>query len=100
MGVLLALLPASWALQRVTISYVSPCSNPKVQVEAIEGGALQKLLVILATDQPLPAKKKASLLPTHAIPRLRAQFTAMVESSHQLMQMAVSSRGPSTAAAH
>ncbi|XP_031221209.1 nucleotide exchange factor SIL1 isoform X2 [Mastomys coucha] len=33
-------------------------SNPKVQVEAIEGGALQKLLVILATDQPLPAKKK------------------------------------------
>ncbi|XP_012996581.1 nucleotide exchange factor SIL1 isoform X3 [Cavia porcellus] len=33
-------------------------SNPKVQVEAIEGGALQKLLVILATDQPLTAKKK------------------------------------------
>ncbi|XP_047585730.1 nucleotide exchange factor SIL1 isoform X3 [Lutra lutra] len=33
-------------------------SNPKVQVEAIEGGALQKLLVILATEQPLPAKKK------------------------------------------
>ncbi|XP_034511977.1 nucleotide exchange factor SIL1 isoform X3 [Ailuropoda melanoleuca] len=32
--------------------------NPKVQVEAIEGGALQKLLVILATEQPLPAKKK------------------------------------------
>ncbi|XP_029797866.1 nucleotide exchange factor SIL1 isoform X2 [Suricata suricatta] len=36
-------------------------SNPKVQVEAIEGGALQKLLVILATDQPLPAKKKQFL---------------------------------------
>ncbi|XP_053140932.1 nucleotide exchange factor SIL1 isoform X2 [Hemicordylus capensis] len=34
-------------------------SNPKVQVAAIEGGALQKLLVILATDQPLPVKKKA-----------------------------------------
>ncbi|NXH17323.1 SIL1 factor, partial [Bucco capensis] len=34
-------------------------SNPKVQVEAIEGGALQKLLVILATEQPLPVKKKA-----------------------------------------
>ncbi|XP_066128712.1 nucleotide exchange factor SIL1 isoform X3 [Saccopteryx bilineata] len=33
-------------------------SNPKVQVEAIEGGALQKLLVILATEQPLAAKKK------------------------------------------
>ncbi|GAB5566755.1 nucleotide exchange factor SIL1 isoform X2 [Prionailurus iriomotensis] len=32
--------------------------NPKVQVEAIEGGALQKLLVILATEQPLTAKKK------------------------------------------
>ncbi|XP_047585732.1 nucleotide exchange factor SIL1 isoform X5 [Lutra lutra] len=35
-----------------------PRCNPKVQVEAIEGGALQKLLVILATEQPLPAKKK------------------------------------------
>ncbi|NXS97140.1 SIL1 factor, partial [Jacana jacana] len=34
-------------------------SNPKVQIEAIEGGALQKLLVILATDQPLAVKKKA-----------------------------------------
>ncbi|KAM5299089.1 nucleotide exchange factor SIL1 isoform 2-T2 [Ctenodactylus gundi] len=33
-------------------------SNPKVQVEAIEGGALQKLLVILATEQPLTTKKK------------------------------------------
>uniref|UniRef100_A0A5F8H9E0 Nucleotide exchange factor SIL1 n=1 Tax=Monodelphis domestica TaxID=13616 RepID=A0A5F8H9E0_MONDO len=33
-------------------------SNPKVQVEAIEGGALQKLLVILATDHPLAVKKK------------------------------------------
>ncbi|KAM9695642.1 nucleotide exchange factor SIL1 isoform 2-T2 [Trichechus inunguis] len=32
--------------------------NPKVQVEAIEGGALQKLLVILATKQPLATKKK------------------------------------------
>ncbi|XP_021111559.1 nucleotide exchange factor SIL1 isoform X2 [Heterocephalus glaber] len=36
-------------------------SNPKVQVEAIEGGALQKLLVILATEQPLTAKKKQFL---------------------------------------
>ncbi|XP_032483490.1 nucleotide exchange factor SIL1 isoform X4 [Phocoena sinus] len=33
-------------------------SNPKVQVEAIEGGALQKLLVVLATEQSLTAKKK------------------------------------------
>ncbi|EPY84444.1 hypothetical protein CB1_000475036 [Camelus ferus] len=37
---------------------MEPCGNPKVQVEAIEGGALQKLLVILATEQPLTAKKK------------------------------------------
>lgn len=34
-------------------------SNPKVQVEAIEGGALQKLLVIVATEQPQAVKKKA-----------------------------------------
>ncbi|XP_027712299.1 nucleotide exchange factor SIL1 [Vombatus ursinus] len=33
-------------------------SNPKVQVEAVEGGALQKLLVILATDHPVTVKKK------------------------------------------
>ncbi|XP_051486747.1 nucleotide exchange factor SIL1 isoform X2 [Apus apus] len=33
--------------------------NPRVQIEAIEGGALQKLLVILATEQPLAVKKKA-----------------------------------------
>ncbi|OWK11730.1 SIL1 [Cervus elaphus hippelaphus] len=38
---------------------VPPSCNPKVQVEAIEGGALQKLLVILATEQPLTTKKKA-----------------------------------------
>lgn len=36
------------------------CSNPKVQIEAIEGGALQKLLVILATEQPQAVKKKVS----------------------------------------
>ncbi|KAH0506140.1 Nucleotide exchange factor SIL1, partial [Microtus ochrogaster] len=44
-------------------------SNPKVQVEAIEGGALQKLLVILATEQPLTAKKKARpcLLPLPSV---------------------------------
>ncbi|OXB77406.1 UNVERIFIED_CONTAM: hypothetical protein H355_012113, partial [Colinus virginianus] len=33
--------------------------NPKVQIEAIEGGALQKLLVIVATEQPQAVKKKA-----------------------------------------
>ncbi|XP_067899361.1 nucleotide exchange factor SIL1 [Heterodontus francisci] len=33
--------------------------NPKVQIEAIEAGALQKLLVLLATDQPVAMKKKA-----------------------------------------
>ncbi|XP_070812228.1 nucleotide exchange factor SIL1 [Pituophis catenifer annectens] len=34
-------------------------SNPRVQVAAIQGGALQKLLVILATDQSSAVKKKA-----------------------------------------
>ncbi|XP_078406684.1 nucleotide exchange factor SIL1 [Cetorhinus maximus] len=33
--------------------------NPKVQIEAIEAGALQKLLILLATDQPVAIKKKA-----------------------------------------
>lgn len=34
-------------------------SNPSVQVEAIEGGALQKLLTLLATQRPITVKKKA-----------------------------------------
>nr|XP_056712398.1 nucleotide exchange factor SIL1 [Euleptes europaea] len=34
-------------------------SNPRVQVAALDGGALQKLLVVLATDQSLVVKKKA-----------------------------------------
>eukprot|EP00062_Callorhinchus_milii_P007108 gi/632948390/ref/XP_007889572.1/ PREDICTED: nucleotide exchange factor SIL1 isoform X2 [Callorhinchus milii] len=34
-------------------------SNPRVQVEAMEGGALQKLLVLMATDQTMRVKKKA-----------------------------------------
>lgn len=34
-------------------------SNPSVQVEAVEGGALQKLLAILATPHPISVKKKA-----------------------------------------
>ncbi|XP_030621768.1 nucleotide exchange factor SIL1 [Chanos chanos] len=33
-------------------------SNPTVQVEAVEGGALQKLLTLLATPRPLGVKKK------------------------------------------
>ncbi|KAF3837746.1 hypothetical protein F7725_009514 [Dissostichus mawsoni] len=33
-------------------------SNPEVQVKAMEGGALQTLLTMLATDQPLWVKKK------------------------------------------
>ncbi|XP_018589357.2 nucleotide exchange factor SIL1 [Scleropages formosus] len=32
--------------------------NPRVQVEAVEGGALQKLITLLATDRPLSVKKK------------------------------------------
>lgn len=34
-------------------------SNPRVQVAAVDGGALQKLLVVLATDPSLAVKKKA-----------------------------------------
>ncbi|MFT7810172.1 nucleotide exchange factor SIL1 [Arapaima gigas] len=33
-------------------------SNPRVQVEAVEGGVLQKLITLLATDRPLSVKKK------------------------------------------
>ncbi|KAK9963223.1 hypothetical protein ABG768_006425 [Culter alburnus] len=33
-------------------------SNPSVQVEAVEGGALQKLLTLLATQRPMAVKKK------------------------------------------
>ncbi len=33
-------------------------SNPSVQVEAMEGGALQKLLTLLATQRPITVKKK------------------------------------------
>lgn len=49
--------PASEEAQSHALLCFFP-SNPKVQVEAVEGGALQKLLVILATEQPLTAKKK------------------------------------------
>uniref|UniRef100_W5K495 Nucleotide exchange factor SIL1 n=1 Tax=Astyanax mexicanus TaxID=7994 RepID=W5K495_ASTMX len=34
-------------------------SNPSVQVEALEGGALQKLLTLLTAPHPVPVKKKA-----------------------------------------
>ncbi|XP_052005768.1 nucleotide exchange factor SIL1 isoform X2 [Xyrauchen texanus] len=33
-------------------------SNPSVQVEAVEGGGLQKLLTLLATQRPMAVKKK------------------------------------------
>ncbi|XP_078267369.1 nucleotide exchange factor SIL1 [Rhinoraja longicauda] len=33
--------------------------NPQVQIAAMEAGALQKLLVLLATDHPVAVKKKA-----------------------------------------
>ncbi|KAJ8281753.1 hypothetical protein COCON_G00042720 [Conger conger] len=33
-------------------------SNPHVQVEAVEGGALQQLLTLLATERPMGVKKK------------------------------------------
>lgn len=32
--------------------------NPQVQIAAMEAGALQKLLVLLATDHPVAIKKK------------------------------------------
>lgn len=34
-------------------------NNPKVQIAAVDGGALQKLLVLLATQQPVAVKKKS-----------------------------------------
>ncbi|XP_065265312.1 nucleotide exchange factor SIL1 isoform X2 [Emys orbicularis] len=49
-------------------------SNPKVQVEAIEGGALQKLMVILATEQPLSVKKKLQFLKLGGLQVLRNLF--------------------------
>lgn len=45
----------------ITVSSLTvplPCSNPVVQVKAAESGALQMLLTILATEQPLRVKKK------------------------------------------
>lgn len=41
----------------VTVSFLS-CSNPVVQVKAVESGALQMLLTTLATAQPFQVKKK------------------------------------------
>lgn len=35
-----------------------PCSNPVVQVKAVESGALQTLLTVLATVEPFRVKKK------------------------------------------
>lgn len=41
------------------------CSNPVVQVQAMEGGALQTLLTTLATTQPLNVKKKVPYSPPY-----------------------------------
>lgn len=46
-----------------TVSVVTlcvSCSNPAVQVEAVENGALQTLLTTLATAQQLRVQKKVS----------------------------------------
>lgn len=51
-----------------TVSVVTlcvSCSNPAVQVEAVENGALQTLLTTLATAQQLRVQKKVST-PTHS----------------------------------
>lgn len=40
-------------------------SNPSVQVEALEAGALQKLLTLLASPQPMSVKKKVR--PLHLV---------------------------------
>ncbi|XP_053318605.1 nucleotide exchange factor SIL1 [Spea bombifrons] len=45
-------------------------SNPKVQIKAFEGGVLQKLLAVLATEQPVSVKKKA----LYALSSLLRQF--------------------------
>lgn len=51
----------TWA--NTTVSVVTlcvSCSNPAVQVEAVENGALQTLLTTLATAQQLRVQKKVS----------------------------------------
>ena len=48
----------------LSVGVFVPCSNPVVQVKAVESGALQLLLTALATAQPLRVKKKV-LTPTH-----------------------------------
>ncbi|XP_048355885.1 nucleotide exchange factor SIL1 isoform X2 [Sphaerodactylus townsendi] len=46
-------------------------SNPRVQVAALDGGALQKLLVVLATDQSLAVRKKGFCCYCHPAKRTR-----------------------------
>lgn len=53
------------------------CSNPAVQVKAVEGGALQTLLTMLATTQPLRVKKKV-LTHTRVTIRLSIECTHTV----------------------
>ncbi|KAM8910209.1 nucleotide exchange factor SIL1 isoform 2-T5 [Spinachia spinachia] len=51
-------------------------SNPMVQVKALESGALQTLLVILATAQPLRVKKKRHFLSHGGLQVLSELFRA------------------------
>ncbi|XP_063301455.1 nucleotide exchange factor SIL1 [Pelobates fuscus] len=55
-------------------------SNPNVQIQAFEGGALQKLLVILATEQSVSVKKKA----LYALSSLLRQFPY---AQHQFLKL-------------
>lgn len=48
------LYPAAYQMSNSRL----PCSNPVVQVKAVESGALQTLLTVLATVEPLRVKKK------------------------------------------
>lgn len=53
-------LHSKWllAVRPVKSALCVSCSNPVVQVKAVEGGALQTLLTLLATTQPLGVRKK------------------------------------------
>ncbi|TRY60141.1 hypothetical protein DNTS_006450 [Danionella cerebrum] len=46
------------ALNNTDVHLQESAANPSVQVEAVEGGALQKLLMLLATQRPITVKKK------------------------------------------
>lgn len=71
----------------VLFSHLS-CSNPVVQVEATESGALQRLLTILATEQPIKVKKKVL---THLpyISRCLNTHTHTLDVSYQFVNCSV-----------